>query len=118
MTKGEKIASMFAHMDYYERCSAVIDAVIDTAKREARVECAGICTTKHFAADAARDILALNAPPAPAYPFGKDATGRQCACWHHHLNGNYYRQRDSTSPRCLPADAAYCEVCGAKRKGI
>jgi hypothetical protein len=80
-----------------------------------RVECAGICLTKHFASDAARDILALDAPPAPAYPFGLDRSGKQCACWK--TTGSEWQRPVGVGHGVLQPCANFCEVCGAPRKG-
>jgi hypothetical protein len=122
MTTGQEIAfAVYGDKDH--ELGKAIDATIAESVEKRTVECAeaGLNECDRLGKQCSwgthvyNAILALNAPPAPAYPFGKDATGRQCVCWYHHLNGNYYRQRDSTSPRCLPVDAAFCDVCGAPR---
>ena len=97
----------------------MIDAASAEAVRKTRVECAGICLTKHFASDAGRDILALNAPPAPSYPFGKDASGKQCECWKLN-NPHWFRIKGEGTRPCqvLDRDATHCMDCGAPRNGI
>ena len=90
------------------------EEAIAEAVRKRTVECAEELVRAGYKGSMVhREILAMTAPPAPAYPFAQP-----CKCWYLHTNGNYYRQRDNHSPRCLPVDAAYCEICGAARKGI
>jgi hypothetical protein len=89
-----------------------MEEAIAEAVSQRTVECAGICTTKHFASDAARDILALDAPPAPVYPFQKP-----CKCWHtcEPWNGKRWFRDFPGKDLELASDAAFCEVCGAPR---
>ena len=119
MTKGQEIAASIAGCELHSKLSAnAIDAAIAEAVEQRTVECAGICTTKHFASDAARDILALDAPPAPAYPFAQP-----CKCWVYSVpdaqavSQSNWRRLLSTHSTYVYAcpDAAYCEVCGAPR---
>ena len=84
------------------------DAAIAEAVSQRTVECAGICLTKHFASDAARDILALDAPPAPAYPFGLDASGKKCDHWKKKDDWWVSEHRDF-----LISDYTHCPFCGA-----
>jgi hypothetical protein len=135
MTKGQQIAfAVYGDKDHelgraidaaiaeateaVAKCTAAATTILMEEKlayavEKRTVECAGICTTKHFASDAARDILALNAPPAPVYPFGKDATGRQCACWEQ--NDRLWWNKDGDYPHDLDAHFTHCPFCGAPR---
>jgi hypothetical protein len=77
------------------------------------VECAGICLTKHFASDAGRDILALNAPPAPAYPFGYGYEGKLCECWH--ICNGHYECWTTNGTAVFNIHQQACQWCGAPR---
>jgi hypothetical protein len=91
------------------------DAAIAEAVSQRTVECAEDVRTELCAfdetglADRCYNLcLALNAPPAPAYPFQKP-----CQCWTYHPSGNFYLT--TRSQFYLNRDANYCEVCGAQR---
>ena len=119
MTTGESLVSIWRNnITLEQEKAAAIDAAIAEAKREARVECADVLVRAGYEGSMVhRAILDLNAPPAPAYPFGKDATGRQCDHWHiKEACGTEYFWRDCGDLSFkLNDDAAYWEVCGAKR---
>jgi hypothetical protein len=119
MTTGESLVSIWRNnITLEQEKAAAIDAAIAEAKREARVECADVLVRAGYEGSMVhRAILDLNAPPAPAYPFGKDATGRQCECWEDasRVSPQHWSRDDSGMDRWLPHDAAFCEICGAPR---
>jgi hypothetical protein len=92
------------------------NAAIAEAVRNRTVECADVAVkefSKHnytCGSDVHCAILALNAPPAPAYPFGKDATGRQCDHWKKKDDWWVSEHRDF-----LISDYTHCPFCGAPR---
>jgi hypothetical protein len=120
MTKGQEIAQRFNAVDSFDRLAEEIDDAIAEAVSQRTVECAetlkAFCVERHiwFAEgglwrcgyDA---ILALNTP-AQAYPFGLDASGKQCEHWQKkddwwgHKSGDY-----------LISDYTHCPFCGAPR---
>ncbi len=116
MTKGQEIAfAVYGDKDH--ELGKAIDSAIAEAVSRRTVECAVLANK--WSADLSsaerisRYILALNAPPAPAYPFG-------CKCWLLAENGSWYRKEDFgtyTSTIHPRFDAKHCEVCGAARKG-
>jgi hypothetical protein len=103
---------------------AKLDAAIAEAVSKRTVECDRVASEwmrEHGTMDVWTGlhlaIIALNAPPAPAYPFGKDATGRQCACWEQ--NDRLWWNKDGDYPHDLDAHYTHCPFCGAPRtKGI
>jgi hypothetical protein len=56
-------------------------------------------------------VIALNTP-APAYPFGKDAKGKQCECWQAHGEG--WKDSDG-GVWSLGGKIRHCPFCGAPR---
>jgi hypothetical protein len=52
---------------------------------------------------------------AKAYPFGKSADGKQCACWTK-AGAEWERSIGQCGGFILPDDAMFCECCGAPRK--
>ena len=120
MTKGQEIAGNAAETHikktlYVSDLADAIDAAIAEAVSKRTVECAeDVCTElcafdETGLADRCYNLcLALNAPPAPAYPFQKP-----CQCWTYHPSGNFYLT--TRSQFYLNRDANYCEVCGAQR---
>jgi hypothetical protein len=126
MTKGQELAELYAMPGFGTDCAAAIDAAV--SKRT--VECAELpipfVGDRHcphyiegFEAGLRQyrsALLALNTP-ASAYPFGKDATGRQCACWEQ--NDRLWWNKDGDYPHDLDAHYTHCPFCGAPRtKGI
>jgi hypothetical protein len=63
--------------------------------------------------ECSRFILALNAPPAPAYPFEKP-----CKCWEQQGNRDYWTREVGDYVHDLDAHFTHCPFCGAPRKGI
>jgi hypothetical protein len=94
------------------------DAAIAEAVSKRTVECATLADSDK---PIQRAILRLNSPPpAPAYPFAQP-----CRCWEYskpiefaESQSNWRRllSTHSTYDYACP-DAAFCEVCGAARKG-
>jgi hypothetical protein len=130
MTKGQEIAKQIWAVPVTQLtepdAAAVIDAAIAEAVSKRTVECADLCLTTRALTvydirNSVKDaILALNAPPAPAYPFEKP-----CRCWEYSVpdaqavsQSNWRRLLATHSTYVyLCPDASYCEVCGAARKG-
>ena len=131
MTKGQEIARRFALDVYYDQCCAAIDAAIAEAVSKTRVECAELpipfVGDRHcphyiegFEAGLRQYRSAILAPPAPAYPFGKDASGKQCECgWHKEPVSKKWWTNRSGFDFSLYEDYTHCPFCGAPRtKGI
>ena len=119
MTKGQEIAGKFAIFSEQLRCSKEIDAAIAEVVSQRTAECATLADSDK---PIQRAILRLNSPPpATVYPFEKP-----CRCWEYSVpdaqavsQSNWRRLLATHSTYVyLCPDAAYCEVCGAKRKGI
>ena len=120
MTKGQEIGNVYAIGHRWDECASAIDAAIAEAVSKRTVACAEDVRTELRAfdetglADRCYNLcLALNTPPAPAYPFGKDATGRQCACWEQ--NDRLWWNKDGDYPHDLDAHFTHCPFCGAPR---
>ena len=89
------------------------DAAIAEAVGQRTVECAGICTTKYFASDAARDILALNAPPALLWQHKSGCpTPFQ---WNAKLQRWALPDKVDGITECTHKSWHYCPSCGAPR---
>ena len=122
MTKGQSIVLAGYTPGHWDKeCAAAIDAAIAEAVSQRTVECADVAGyefTKHdhTGYSVCNAILALNAPPAPAYPFAQPC---QCWVWRDSGNGQEYWLRGPVGSIGIEMnhDAAYCEVCGAPRKG-
>ena len=137
MTKGQEIANEWFNIgvpvgtDTKQQLAMTIDAAIAEAVSKRTVECANAAAGEYTVSNMEighvgcpdvrqrihRAILALNTP-APAYPFGKDASGRQCADWRP-VSGtiltSWCRGGRDTPIEYLRTTAAFCEVCGAPR---
>jgi hypothetical protein len=119
MTKGQEIAASIAGCELHSKLSAnAIDAAIAEAVSKRTVECATLADSDK---PIQRAILRLNSPPpATVYPFEKP-----CRCWEYSVpdaqavsQSNWRRLLATHSTYVyLCPDAAYCEVCGAPRKG-
>jgi hypothetical protein len=119
MTKGQSIVLAGYTPGHWDKeCAAAIDAAIAEAVSKRTVECAATFNKycqEHYGVDGNPaifdSILALNAPPAPAYPFG-------CKCWTRLGEGGAWHRVTTGGYTCgFQLDAKHCEVCGAPRKG-
>jgi hypothetical protein len=120
MTTGQEIAfAVYGDIDH--ELGKVIDKAIAEAVSKRTVECAKTCVKRCRSLyqgvsaseiELSKAILALNTP-APAYPFGKDAMGRQCECWRI-CNGHYERWTDNGTV-VFNIHQQACQWCGAAR---
>ena len=116
MTKGQEIAfAVYGDKDH--ELGKVIDKAIAEAVSQRTVECADVLVEAGGKGTHIYwSILDLNAPPAPAYPFAQPC---KCWVWRDSGNGIEYWLRGPVGSIGIEMnhDAAYCEVCGAPRKG-
>jgi hypothetical protein len=113
MTKGQEIAKQIWAVPVTQLtepdAAAAIDAAIDAAVSKRTVECASLAESDK---PIQRAILALNTP-APAYPFGLDASGKQCTDWE--FDGDHWWNRIGDYPHDIDAHFTHCPFCGAPR---
>ena len=115
MTKGQEIVCMYCPVTDSELV-AMIDAAIAVAVSRRTVECDRVASEwmrEHGTMDVWTGlhlaIIALNAPPAPAYPFG-------CKCWTRLGEGGAWHRVTTGGYTCgFQLDAKHCEICGAPR---
>ena len=97
-----------------DRAAAIAEAV-----RVRTVECAEVayqlaatCGNTQGACDKLKNaILALNAPPAPAYPFEKP-----CQCWEaHEKDWLHLPKQFGEMTFAVHRDYTHCPFCGSKR---
>jgi hypothetical protein len=97
-----------------------MEEAVAEAVSQRTVECAEVAQQAYSQdgwkrSDIPAAILALNTP-APAYPFAQPC---QCWVWRDSGNGQEYWLRGPVGSIGIEMnhDAAFCEKCGAKRKG-
>jgi hypothetical protein len=124
---AKEIAVIYTCLNNVVKLERDINALVAEAVAAERVKAVEECekaAAKQFGlvntlAFSVCNAIRACATPQPPYPFGKNAKGKQCACWKKatgDIGMDWYRTNGREATVWLYFDANACEVCGAPRK--